>query len=281
MHNTGMRVGRVAAVVVVALVVYIFALPSSRFDAALMANLSIRDPHVAVLNTSPSTASTEAAKKDNVKPVVTYATKDPTETGVYESEWTGSKKSVNDGGLLIQVVPDISDAVTTLAASVSTFKPPSGVGSVTHFSVPSVATAVGTAYPIKPSSGSSGQSGYGYTVTFRVGRVVVIELVELTQTTLNAAPAQTIAKEEATLLNSRVPSFSFQLTTKSVLATWLVVIVGLILAVAVYFGPETLANRRHTHEIHAQERARSQYRSRGRRAVTRNQVPAWRQHKRR
>jgi hypothetical protein len=261
--------------------IHAFALPSSHFDPGLMANLSIRDPHVAALNPKPSTASTENAKKDNVTTVVKYATKDPTETGVYETEWTGAAKSANDGGLLVQVVPDVSDAVATLAASEKAFKTPPGVGAVTHFSVPNVSSAVGSAYSIKASSGSSGQSGYAYTVIFRVDRVVVIELVELTETADHPGSAQTIAKEEAALLESRASSFSFQRTTKSALATWLVVIIGLVLAAAAYFGPETLAKRRERHEIHAQERARSQYRSRGRRAVTRNQVPAWRQQKRR
>jgi hypothetical protein len=278
MHNTGMRVGRVVVVVVVAVAVYAFALPSSHFDPALMANLSIRDPHVAALNAKPSTASTENAKKDNVKPVVTYATKDPTQTGVYETEWTGSKKSANDGGLLIQVVPDVSDAMATLTASVTAFKSPSDVGAVRHFSVPGVA-ATGSAYSIKASSSSA--AGYAYTVIFRIGRVVVIELVELSQTAELPGPAKTIAQEEATLLESRAPSFSFEQTKKSALATWLVVIIGLVLAAAVFFGPEALVKRREAHEIHAQERARSQYRSRGRRAVTRHQAPAWRQQKRR
>ena len=48
---------------------------------------------------------------------------------------------------------------------------------------------------------------------------------------------------------------------------------GILVAAAAFFGPEWVARRRIAREVHAQQRARSQYRSRGRRAVRRYPRP--------
>ena len=130
---------------------------------------------------------------------------------MYETEWKGSAKSVNDGGLLIEVIPTAADASKVLAQSLTAFTPPATYAA-THFTVQGIA-GHGNAYVIPASSSSP--KGYVFTMVFMVGRIVAIEFVELSKAGATPMAAQTIAHEEAVLLHNRVPSFSLMHTTRS------------------------------------------------------------------
>ena len=280
MRKTWVRFGRVVIVLAVAVVLYALLLPSTHGDPSRIANLSIRDPHVAVLKSAPSSAKSVGVSKSTVKLLKTYAAKEPAETGVFETEWTGAGTTDNDGGLLLQVVPTVADAAKVLIASRTAFAaPPASQGAVSHFTVQGI-PGQGNAYVI-PASSSTAQTGYVFTMVFMVGRVVAVELVELSKSGSTPIAAQTIAREELALLQSRLPSFSMVTTTRPALGVILVIVGAVVIGAAAFFGPEWVVRRRISREVHAQQRARSQYRSRGRRAVRRYQDPTWRQHKRR
>ncbi len=280
MGKTWMRAGRVVVVAVVGVVLYAVVLPSTHADRSLLATLSIRDTHVAGLKTKPTTAMSVSATKNTISTVKKAALRDPSETGVYEVEWEGTSTSaVSEAGLLVQVLPTVSDAMAAIPVAVSVYaKTEPGQTLVSHFPVAG-SQASGNAYAIKGSNAS--ETGTVYTAIFRVDRAVVIELVESSRTTVAPAPVQTIATAEATLLASRMPSFSLVKTSRPLWAVVLVIVAAIVIAAAAYFGPELLADRRVARDVRAQERARSQYRSRGRGAVKRGQAPAWRQRQKR
>jgi hypothetical protein len=276
MGETWMRAGRVAVVAVIAVVLYVAVLPSSHADRSRLADLSIRDPHVSGLKTKPTTAMSVSAIKDTISTVKKAALRDPSETGVYEVEWEATAGStISEAGLLVQVLPNVSDAVASIPVAVSVYgKTEPGQTLVSHFAVAG-SQGSGNAYAVKGSS--AGATGTLYTAIFRVDRAVVIELGESSSTTLDPMPEQTIATAEAALLASRMPSFSLVTTSRPVWAVVLVIVGGIVIAAGAYFLPEMAAERRVTRELRARERARSQYRSRGRGAVKRGQAPAWRQ----
>ncbi len=280
MGKSWMRPGRVVVVAVVGVIIFVAVLPSTHSDRAVLAGLSIRDPHVAGLKTKPTTAMSVSATKDTISTVKKAALRDPSETGVYEVEWQGTTgSSLREAGLLVQVLPDVSDAMAAIPVAVSDYeKKEPGQTLVSHFKVPG-AQGSGNAYAIKGSSAS--ESGTIYTAIFRVDRAVVIELVESLSMTVSPAPVQTIATAEASLLATRMPSFSLVKTSRPLWAVVLVIALAIALAAAAYFGPERMADRRVARDLRAQERARSQYRSRGRGAVKRGQAPAWRQRQKR
>lgn len=287
MRNTWIRAARVLVVVVAAAAVYVFALPSTHVNRHLLANLAIRNPHVAVLGTKPVSAAPVSTTTSSISVLKKDARRDPDETGIYETEWTGSGSSAqNDAGLLIEVLPNVADAVTTLRASVQQFeKPPAAqagetVTFVSHFHVPSTA-ATGNIYAIAASSSSGAHTGFAYTAAFRVDRAVVVELLELARASASPVAAQRIAGAEAALLATDAASFSMVQTTRPLLGTVLVGVGALVAAAAAYFLPEWVVARRAAREARARDRARSEYRSRGRRAVKRHQAPAWRQQRRR
>ena len=67
MRKTWVRFGRVVIVLAVAVVLYALVLPSTHGDPSRIANLSIRDPHVAVMKSSPSSAKSVGVSKRHRK----------------------------------------------------------------------------------------------------------------------------------------------------------------------------------------------------------------------
>ena len=130
------------------------------------------------------------------------------------------------------------------------------------------------------SSSTNKADGYAYTAVFQVNRAVVGEVLAF-PTLRPLSDTTKIADAEHALLVRTEPSFSMLRTTAPVLASVIWWVVAVLVAAAAFFVPEwapdVLERRRATHAAKELERARSQYRARGRRAVRRHRAPAWRQ----
>jgi len=110
---------------------------------------------------------------------------------------------------------------------------------------------------------------------------VIAEVITLPGLIRSTSQATKVAQDEHALLLRDEPDFSMFRTTTPVLASAIFWVIAVLLAAAAFFlpewAPEALSRRRASHAAKDLERARSQYRARGRRAVRRHRAPAWRQ----
>ncbi len=269
-----------------ALAGFLLVIRSTHADHNLLGNLVIRRISISVLPSRPAYTSYIPPSDSPFKVIKDAAKKDPDRTGLYEKEWaTSSNKTGNlEAGVLVQLLPDSKDAGEVFTKSKKQFvTSPSLTGQTVSagiaFSVPSVPGAFAEWHAMASSS-TNKADGYAYTAVFQVNRAVVGEVLAF-PTLRPLSDTTKIADAEHALLVRTEPSFSMLRTTAPVLASVIWWVVAVLVAAAAFFVPEwapdVLERRRATHAAKELERARSQYRARGRRAVRRHRAPAWRQ----
>jgi hypothetical protein len=276
----------VVVVLALALAGFLLVIRSTHADHGLLGNLVIRRISISVLPSRPAYASSIPASDSPFKIIKDAAKKDPNRTGLYEKEWvTPSDKTGNlEAGVLVQLLPDSKTAGEVFTKSKKQFvTSPSLTGQTVSvgipFSIPSVPGAFAEWHAMTSSS-TNKSDGYAYTAVFQMNRVVVGEVLAF-PTLRPLSDTTKIAEAEYALLVRGEPGFSMLRTTFPVLASVIWWVVAALVAAATFFVPEWapgMLQRRHaSHVAKELDRARSQYRARGRRAVRRHRAPAWRQ----
>jgi len=271
-------------VLVLGLAGYFTFIRTSHLDRGLLGALLIHRTPVHVLRAKPTMASSVSPSTSTFAVVKKAGKRDPSRTGIYEIEWASSNKSALEAGMLFQLLPDPSEARTTLADSEKEFgKTPQLTGQTLAakgtFSIAGVPGSTARTFAMTGSS-SGAADGYAYTVLYRYDRSVVTELVESSSTKVSTSAASSIAQAEEALLRRAEPGFSMEHTTTPLVASLVFAAVALAVAAGAYFVPEwavgALERRHERREEKERERARSEYRARGRRTVSRHKAAAWR-----
>ncbi len=262
--------------------------PVTRAERTRLSGLIVKHTTVQGLRGRKAKISVSVPASSSTFAVVKHAAKtDPDHTALYETEWYITSSAPPEAGVLVDFLPDAATAHAVLADAVKLLdKPPALQGETgstpVGFDVPSV-PGVRAVYSELTAGGQA--TGYTYTVDFAYGRAVVSELIVSALKTASTTAAVADTRAEYALLQKREPGFSLVTTHLPVVATIVYVIVALVLAAAAYLLPEWLvaerARRRQRRQVRELERSRSQYKARGRRAVRRHRVPAWRQPTRR
>lgn len=284
-----MRLGRGLVVLVVAAACWALFVSDQHVDTARMATLTVHDPHLAGIRPKPVGGRVLPASASTVGIIRAAERRDPAHTGIYEIGWdaTGANPAATNVGLLVQLVPATATARTVLADIHHQYGRTRTVSGDTYtqtasFAVPGVPGARGITYVIT-SSGSTG-GGTAQVVSFRAGRVVVLELVQTTSSSFGAPQAVALARAEAAHLHAVGTDLSLAVTTRPF--GWSIALAAgaVVVAAAVVLLPEWFLDRHHRRqrraERRAEERARAERLARGRRSVSRHRAPAWQQRRR-
>lgn len=284
MHGWGMRLARGLVVLVAAAVCWALFVADQHVDTGRMAMLAVRDPHLPGIRSKPVAGRVLPASASTVAVIRTAERSDPAHTGIYEIGWeaTGANPTSTNVGLLVQLVPDTATARTVLTDVEHQYGRTRTVSGDTYtqaatFAVPGVPGARGITYAIT-GSGSTG-GGTAEVVSFRVGRVVVLELVQTTGTAFGAPQAVALARREAAHLGAAGTDLSLAVTTRPL--GWSIGLAAGSLAVAgaVVVLPEWVMARHERRARRAvrraEERARAERLARGRRSVSRHRTPSW------
>lgn len=270
---------------VVAAVCWGLFVTQGRVVPSRMGQLAVRRSGVPGLLARPATARTLPVSQSSITSVKTAARSRPAHTGIYEVGWQSPAKAATttNAGLLLQLVPTttLADKVLgTVRAQYAKSRSVSGdqYTLTSHFTVPGVPGAAGVVFHV--TSGSAAASGTAYVVTFRVGQVVTLVLIQTTGTLPGGSrTAASLAHAEAARLDQVGTGFSLRVTSRPL--GWSLALAGgaVAVAAAVIVLPEWLAGlpdrRRRRHEHRVRQRLEEERRARGRRAVRRHRPPAW------
>lgn len=285
------RVRRVAVVVVLAAVGYFLFIPQNHIERSLLSRL-------VVAHTTYSAVPAKASLSEPINPAQsTFSAtrqagkRDPGGTGMYAREWFISSQGPPEVGVVLQMLPDAATARTVYESEVKQLPTKPSLTQETptesrRFSVPGVAGAQGISWTLDDATASKPTPiGSSYTVVYRVGQVVVSELMVTTSPTPNRSAVVADTKAEAKLVARLGPGFSMVRTTRPLVASLVYGAGAVVVAVGVVLLPEPLValagRRRERREQREQRRAREQYLARGRRTVRRQRAPAWSQPRRR
>ncbi|HUZ09171.1 MAG TPA: hypothetical protein VMU76_03290 [Acidimicrobiales bacterium] len=273
-----LRAAVAVLVVVLAALGYALFVKQTRYDTARLSELVIEHPGVKGLKPKAAQAQVVPTASSTYPTVKQLGLSDANGTGSFAATWQGPSSTHDGATVLADLLPTDAAAgkVRTEAA-----KADLGAGSFSsakftlrsHFGVAGVPGAAGSAYSVPESSTSTG--GDAYTIVSRFDRVVVSELVESAANGLTQADAVSIARSEYSLLQQVEPGFTMQVTTRPFRPSIIYGAVTLALVALVLVLPGIVRRRRAARHLRQAERARYQYRARGRRAVRRHRTPDW------
>jgi hypothetical protein len=285
------RIARGVAVLVLAAVGFGVFIPQTRPDGKLLGRLVIAHtalsevPHKAALSQSvPPSQSTFAVTRAAAK-------RNPDNTGLYAREWYISSSGPPEVGVVVQRLPTVAQAKAVLGdidkqLVTAPSLPDETAVDGAAFSVPGVPGGRGESFQLNDSTTASKPPvGSSYTTAYRVGQVVVSELMVTTTTRRDDTPIDADSKAGYHLLLGKEPGFSMARTRLPLEASLVYLVGALVVAALAVLAPEftigTLRRRRRLHQEREQRRAREQYLVRGRRTVRRRRAPAWSQPRKR
>jgi hypothetical protein len=267
-------------VVVLAAVGYQLFVKQTHVDPARMSALVITHPGVPVLAPRAKQSTVIPTSSSTYPTVVAQGKHQPDQTGSFVRTWQGSSSSAsssNAATILADLLPTDSLAATVRHQAVTRDLGPNAFSSSnfmlrSRFAVAGIPGSAGSVY-VAQSGASAGKTAFA--VVFRSGRVVITELAESGPGGLTRADVATLARSESSLLEQVEPGFSQQITTRPFgPSVWYgvgtLVLVGLIVLVPPFVRRRQAAR----HQARA-DRARYQYRARGRRKVRRHRSPDW------
>lgn len=282
---------RAVAVLIVAGVGFAIFVPVTKPDGKLLGQLVLTRTALTQVPRKASLSESVPPSQSTFPTTRKAARRDPNATGLYAREWYISSSGPPQVGIVMQLLPTVRQARTVLAAVQKQLpaKPMfSGETAVSPavFPVPDVPGARGESFVLDDSTTSSHSAvATSYTTAYRVGRVVVSELMVSTSLTRDTRPILADARGGYRLLVSKEPGFSIAATHLPWAASVIYAGVALVLAALAFLAPEWIVRsirdrrqRRHEREV---RRAREQYLARGRRTVRRQKAPAWSQPRKR
>jgi hypothetical protein len=260
-------------------------IPSSHPDDKLVGRLLIAHSAAPGVPSKASTSEAVPAATSTFKVVKKAEKADPQQTALYERAWYVTASAPPETGLLLELLPDAPSASLALTDSNQQLKKtPQFTGETaskrTRFLVGSVPGARGVSFTLTDDT-TKKLAGHSYSVDFRVGRVVISELMVTTRTTPSTSAAIRDVQAEYSVLRRVEPGFSLSPSHLPTVASVVYIVVGALAVAGAFFLPEwalAVRDRRREHrEAKERERIRSEYRARGRRAVRRHRAPDWRQ----
>jgi len=284
-HRWAWRLARGGLVLVLGALCWAVLARGQRVETRLMAELVVHRPPVGSVDPRPATATVLPVSGSTLAVVRRAGRQDPASSGIYEIGWTAPAKAKIsvDLGLLVQLLPRPSLARQVLTHVRGQYGRTRAVGGVTYrvvrrFDVPGVASAEGLEDRL--SATTSTPAGWADVVTFQVGRVAALVLLQTSGSRPDPAGAVRLAQDEVQLLRRRLPGFSLAVPTRPVGPSVAAGSATLVAAGLAVVGPEGLAGWRARRRARRAERqaagVAAERRSRGRRAVRRHQPARWR-----
>jgi len=270
----------VALIVVVSVVGYVLFVQSSHVDRQRLSSLVIEQTGVKALKPKPVEAENVSPAKSSFAEMKKAAVTNPSQTGGFGKEWSGSTASGDVATQLVELLPTSAQAKTVRAEAVAEYTNSKTLKAAdttvtSRFTLPTLSGASGVSFVTAKSSTAAASSGTA--IVYRIGRAVAVEYVQSSTDGLSRADATTIAEAEHALLERGEADFTMVVTSRPfwpsaiyVLAT--LVVVGLILIV-----PGWVVRRRIRKQAKREDQARYEYRARGSKALRRRRPPAWAQ----
>jgi hypothetical protein len=291
MHQWRWRLIRGIVVLAAAGAGYVFLIPQTSADRALLSRLVIAHTALPGLHGRHGVSQAVSPSRSSFAATRGAAKKDPNETGIYTREWYVTSSAPPEAGLVAQVLPAVATARTVardVDGQLHTLPtlPGETASSPKSVTIPGVVGASAYSFALADSTGSTHATvGYAYKSAYRVGRVVITELAVSDRPVLDPGPVRADAVAGAALLGRVEPGFTMLRTTYPVLATAVFAAGAVVVAAGSLFAPELAAGvveqRRERRRERDLRKAREQYLARGRRTVKRQRAPAWSQPKRR
>jgi hypothetical protein len=276
------RLPELLATVIVALGAtgYVVFVQGSRVDRGHLATLIVPRTGSKVLKSKPVESQYVDPGKSGFAAMKKAAVVNPTETGGYGREWSGSTTSGDVATQLVEVLPTAAQAKVVRTEAVAEYSDSSTLAAqhttvTARFHVPTVPGAFGVSFATAKSTTTDAATGSA--IVFRVGRVVSVGYVESTTGGLDPANAESLARAEHVLLEKSEPGFSMVQTTRPLALS---VVYGVVTALAVGLVlvlPLGIRRRRVRRQAKREEQARHEYRARGGKAMRRRRPPAWAQ----
>jgi len=280
------RLARSGVVLVAAAVCWAVFVQQQRIDDGRLAALVVRRPGFAQVRPTPVSARPLPASASTVALVRRAARTDPAHAGIYEIGWQSppSAKATTNAGLLVQLLPTPAQAAAVLAGVRHQYSASRSVGGDTYrrvarFAVPRVPGADGSVYRITAPAASPAGAGIADVVTFQVGSVAVLELLQTTGSSIGPPQAVVLAQAERERLVSRAAGLSLAVDHRPLGASVGLFAGAVVVAGGVAVVPEGLGawrrRRRQRRQERAAQLAMAERRSVGRRVVKRHRAPAW------
>lgn len=285
------RAARAAVVVGLAVAGYLFFIPQTKVDRQQLGSLVISRTAVPGVPAKARVSQSVDPSRSTFSVTKAAARHDPDHTGLFAREWYVTSGAPPEAGIVIQLLPD-DDSARRVAADVvkSLYTLPVLQGETARpaerFDLAGVPGGLAAAFALADSAvPAKGIVGYAYKTVYRVGRVVVTELVEDTLPRRSPGPVGADARAGRALLQREEPGFSLIRSHVPSTASIVYGVVALVVVVGAVILPEWVASyrgrRREHREQRARERDREQYLARGRRTVKRGAAPPWAQPKKR
>jgi hypothetical protein len=265
-------------ILVVGAVGYVVFVKQTHLDRSRLSQLVIVHPGVPGLKPKAAAEQEVNTERSTYPTVKTSGENDYNHTGAYARNWQGTAASHNAATLLVDLLPNEALAAKTRAEAARLDLAAGSFAAEhftlsSHFTISGIPGSSGSAYAVAASSTSV--AGNAYSIVFRVGRTVVSQLVEAGQGGLTQADAETIARNENSLLQRVEPGFTMEVTTRHFWPSLIYWVIVVVLAVLALVTPGLIRRRRAARLAKRAHREQYQYRSRGRKAVRRHRAPSW------
>lgn len=277
-HSRSIRLTVSLVLLVLAAVGYLLFVKQTVVEPSRAGALIVDRTGLSQLPGRPSHSEVVPADGSSLKAVKDAARDD--RTAGYVKVWSGKSSTGEEASILVAALPTIGQAKKAQSEAdgqylhMSAAELTSDHLSVSgRFGVPGVPGAAGVAYSIAKSSTT--KAGTLDAVVLRQGRIVAVGYIESTSKGLVPADVQRLARAEDSRLAAVGPAFTQVGTTWPLVTSLVYWAVALVVALAVPLVPEGLARRRHRRERRRAERARYEYRARGRKDVRRHRAPEW------
>ena len=273
-----------ALVVLVSVVGYVLFVQNSHIDRKHLSSLVIEHTGVRALKPKPVEAEIVPPAKSAFAEMKKAAVTDPSQTGGFGKEWSGSTASGDAATQLIELLPTSVQANIVRSEALAEYTDSKALKAAdttvtSRFTLQTVSGAFGVSFVTAKSSATTATSGTA--IVYRIGRAVSVEYVQTSTGGLTRADAATIASAEHALLERGEADFTMVVTTRPFWPSVIYALATLVIAGLILIVPGWVVRRRIRRQARRDAQARHEYRARGGKALRRRRPPAWAQPARR
>ncbi len=269
----------IALTVVVSVVGYLLLVQNSQIDRKHLSALVVEHTGVQTLKPTPVESELVAPAKSEFAEMKRAWSINPSQTGGYGKEWSGSTASGDAATQLVELLPSSTQARLVRSEAVTEYSDTNTLKAVhtsltSRFTLPTVPGSFGASFVTTKSSTTAAASGTA--IVYQVGRVVAVEDIQSSSGGVTRADATKLANAEHTLLEHSEANFSMVETSRPLLLSLIYVLASLVLIGLVLIVPRRLGRRRIRQQARRNAQARYGYRARGAKTM-RRRPPAWAQ----
>jgi hypothetical protein len=274
----------VALVIVFSAIGYVMFVQDSHIDQRRLSALVIEQTGVKALKPKPANAQLVPPAKSQFAAMKKAAQIDPSQTGGFGKEWSGSSASGDAATQLIELLPSSAQAETVRSEAVANYTDSKSLKAAdttvtSRFTLPTVSGSVGVTLDTAKSSTTAASTGI--VIVYRIGRAVAVEYVQSATGGLTRADATRMAKAEHALLERKEADFTMVVTSRPFWSSAIYVLATFVVAGMILIIPEWVGRRRIRRQARRDAQARYEYRARGGKNMRRRRPPAWAQTARR